>query len=64
MKKQLWLILEDTTTKRGRYFDYFIQILILKPMPLPMVTGLLPQMLKMLLLMRMVLLSICIKKLV
>jgi|TARA_B110000967_G_C18671891_1_gene453503 voltage-gated potassium channel len=29
MKKQLWLILEDTTTKRGRYFDYFIQILIL-----------------------------------
>ena len=29
MKKELWLILEDTTTKRGRYFDYFIQILIL-----------------------------------
>ena len=29
MKKQLWLILEDTTTKKGRYFDYFIQILIL-----------------------------------
>ena len=29
MKKQLWLILEDTTTKRGRLFDYFIQILIL-----------------------------------
>ena len=29
MKKQLWLILEDTTTKRGRFFDYFIQILIL-----------------------------------
>ena len=29
MKKQLWLILEDNTTKKGRYFDYFIQILIL-----------------------------------
>ena len=29
MKKQLWLILEDTTTKRGRYFDYFVLILIL-----------------------------------
>ena len=29
MKKQLWLILEDTNTKKGRYFDYFIQILIL-----------------------------------
>lgn len=29
IKKQLWIILEDNTTKRGRYFDYFIQTLIL-----------------------------------
>jgi voltage-gated potassium channel len=28
MKKQLWHILEDNTTKKGRYFDYFIQSLI------------------------------------
>lgn len=28
MKKQLWNILEDNTTKKGRYFDYFIQSLI------------------------------------
>ena len=28
MKKQLWYILEDNTTKKGRYFDYFIQSLI------------------------------------
>jgi len=28
LKKQLWVILEDNTTKKGRYFDYFIQILI------------------------------------
>ena len=29
IKKQLWGILEDNTTKKGRYFDYFIQTLIL-----------------------------------
>lgn len=29
IKKELWLILEDNTTKKGRYFDYFIQSLIL-----------------------------------
>ncbi len=29
MKKRLWLIIEDNTTKKGRYFDYFIQALIL-----------------------------------
>ena len=29
MKKKLWTILEDNTTKKGRYFDYFIQTLIL-----------------------------------
>tara|TARA_B110000211_G_C13838326_1_gene446721 strand:- start:8 stop:712 length:705 start_codon:yes stop_codon:yes gene_type:complete len=28
MKKKLWIILEDNTTKKGRYFDYFIQSLI------------------------------------
>ena len=28
MKKRLWDILEDNTTKKGRYFDYFIQALI------------------------------------
>ena len=28
LKKQLWVILEDNTTKKGRYFDYFIQTLI------------------------------------
>lgn len=28
MKKQLLYILEDNTTKKGRYFDYFIQTLI------------------------------------
>jgi voltage-gated potassium channel len=28
MKKQLWHILEGNTTKKGRYFDYFIQSLI------------------------------------
>ena len=28
MKKQLWHILEDNTTKKGQYFDYFIQSLI------------------------------------
>ena len=28
MIKQLWYILEDNTTKKGRYFDYFIQSLI------------------------------------
>lgn len=29
IKKHLWGILEDNTTKKGRYFDYFIQTLIL-----------------------------------
>lgn len=29
MKKKLWTILEDNTTKQGRYFDYFIQLIIL-----------------------------------
>lgn len=29
IKKKLWIILEDNTTKKGRYFDYFIQTLIL-----------------------------------
>jgi voltage-gated potassium channel len=28
MKKKLWTILEDNTTKQGRYFDYFIQLII------------------------------------
>ena len=28
MKKRLWYILEDNTTKKGKYFDYFIQALI------------------------------------
>ena len=28
MKNILWSILEDNTTKKGRYFDYFIQALI------------------------------------
>ena len=28
MKEQLYVILEDNTTKKGRYFDYFIQTLI------------------------------------
>ena len=29
IKKQLWTILEDNTTKQGRYFDFFIQLIIL-----------------------------------
>jgi|TARA_B110000908_G_scaffold146581_1_gene177661 voltage-gated potassium channel len=29
MKKKLWTILEDNTTKQGRYFDFFIQLIIL-----------------------------------
>lgn len=29
IKKQLWTILEDNTTKKGRYFDYVIQLFIL-----------------------------------
>lgn len=29
IKKQLWILLEDHTSKQGRYFDYFIQWLIL-----------------------------------
>lgn len=29
MRKWLWKIVEDNTTKKGRAFDYFIQILIL-----------------------------------
>ena len=28
MKKRLWDIIEDNTTKKGKYFDYFIQALI------------------------------------
>ena len=28
MKNILWSVLEDNTTKKGRYFDYFIQALI------------------------------------
>lgn len=29
VKKQLRLIIEDNTSRRGKYFDYFIQVLIL-----------------------------------
>lgn len=28
IKQQLWSVFEDNTTKKGRYFDYFIQTLI------------------------------------
>ena len=29
MKKKIREIVEDTTTKKGKYFDYFIQLIIL-----------------------------------
>ena len=29
MKKKLRAIVEDNTTKKGKYFDYFIQLIII-----------------------------------